>query len=157
MKPTSAALIYTILVDGKPVVALETRGREAAELCREEWFRSDLCALSSNGEAVCGIGSKLQARRAIELRRAVRWSVARWQAEHLAAAKHCWPPLSNPDDWFFASHRARANGHPHHLPAWIPRVRGDDGPISRRRHGRSPPDHLIPHGRSRLRYLGLAA
>jgi hypothetical protein len=66
MKPTSAALIYTILVDGKPVVALEARGREAAELCREEWFRSDLCALSSNGEAVCGIGSKLQARRAIE-------------------------------------------------------------------------------------------
>ena len=66
MKLTSGALIYTILVDGKPVVALEARGREAAELCREEWFRSDLCALSSNGEPLCGIGSKLQARPALE-------------------------------------------------------------------------------------------
>ena len=56
MKRALPALTYTILVDGKPVVALEARGREAAELCREEWFRSDLCALSSNGEAVCGIG-----------------------------------------------------------------------------------------------------
>ena len=70
MKPTSGALIYTILVDGKPVVALEARGREAAELCREEWFRSDLCALSSNGEPLCGIGSKLQARPAHEDERA---------------------------------------------------------------------------------------
>jgi hypothetical protein len=68
MKPTSGALIYTILVDGKPVVALEARGREAAELCREEWFRSDLCALSSNGEPLCGIGSKLQARPALKTR-----------------------------------------------------------------------------------------
>ena len=62
----AGALIYTILVDGKPVVALEAKGREAAELCREEWFRADLCALSSNGEPICGIGSKLQARPAIE-------------------------------------------------------------------------------------------
>jgi hypothetical protein len=66
MKPTSAALIYTIVVDGKPVVALEARGREAAELCREEWFRAELLALSSRGEPVCGVKSKLQARPAIE-------------------------------------------------------------------------------------------
>jgi hypothetical protein len=36
-------LIYTILVDGRPVVALEATGREAVELCREEWFRTELC------------------------------------------------------------------------------------------------------------------
>ena len=54
MKPTSGALIYTILVDGKPVVPLEARGREAAELCREEWFRFDLCALSSNANRCAG-------------------------------------------------------------------------------------------------------
>ena len=55
MKRVLPALIYTILVDGKPIVALEAEGREAAELCREEWFRADLCALSSNGEPICGI------------------------------------------------------------------------------------------------------
>jgi hypothetical protein len=66
MKPTSRALIYTILVDGDPVFALEARGREAAELCREEWFRADLCRLTSNGEPLCKIGSKLQARPAVE-------------------------------------------------------------------------------------------
>jgi hypothetical protein len=59
-------LIYTILVDGRPVVALEATGREAVELCREEWFRTELCALSSNGEPLCRIGSKLQARVAVE-------------------------------------------------------------------------------------------
>ena len=31
-------LVYTILADGKPIVVLEASGREAAELCREEWF-----------------------------------------------------------------------------------------------------------------------
>ena len=70
MKSTSGALIYTILVDGKPVVALEARGREAAELCREEWFRTELCALSSNGDPLCGMGSKLQAQVAIDEERA---------------------------------------------------------------------------------------
>ena len=59
-------LVYTILVDGKPVVALEARGREASELCREEWFLADLRALSSNGEPLCGNGSKLRARPATE-------------------------------------------------------------------------------------------
>ena len=62
----AAGLIYTILVDGNPVVALEANAREAAELCREEWFRADLCTLSSDGKPLCGLGSKLQARPATE-------------------------------------------------------------------------------------------
>ena len=69
MKRWSEELIYTILVDGQPVVTLEAKGREAAELCREEWFRADLCALSSNGEPLCKTGSKLQARVAGEVER----------------------------------------------------------------------------------------
>jgi hypothetical protein len=74
------ALVYTILADGKPIVTLEASGREAAELCREEWFRADLCALSSNGEALCSIGSKLQARPAIEEER-IRYQEASKEAE----------------------------------------------------------------------------
>ena len=64
MKRAPTGLVYTILVDGKPIVAFEASGREAAELCKEEWFRAD--ALNSSGEPICGTGSKLQARTAIE-------------------------------------------------------------------------------------------
>jgi hypothetical protein len=66
MKQSSQGLIYTILVDGKPVVTLEAKGHEAAELCKEEWFRAELRALSSNGEQLLKTGSKLQARPAVE-------------------------------------------------------------------------------------------
>ena len=66
MKRSPPGLIYTILIDGNPVVALEANAREAAELCREEWFRADLCTLSSDGKPLCGLGSKLQARPATE-------------------------------------------------------------------------------------------
>jgi hypothetical protein len=66
MKRAPKGLIYTILADGKPIIALEASGREAAELCKEEWFRAELSALNSNGEPICGTGSKLQARPAIE-------------------------------------------------------------------------------------------
>ena len=59
-------LVYTILADAKPIVVLEASGREAAELCREEWFRADLCRLTSNGEPLCKIESKLQARPSAE-------------------------------------------------------------------------------------------
>ena len=59
-------LLYTILADGKPIVVLEASGREAAELCREEWLRADLCRLTSNGEPLCKIKSKLQARPSAE-------------------------------------------------------------------------------------------
>jgi NADPH-dependent 7-cyano-7-deazaguanine reductase QueF-like protein len=72
MKRWSEELIYTILVDGQPVVTLEAKGREAAELCREEWFRAELSALNSNGEPICGTG-KLQARTATKEEIAEYW------------------------------------------------------------------------------------
>ena len=69
--PNSLGLIFTIEVDGRPTVSFEARNlREASGLCQEEWFRSELNALSSNGEHVCKIGSKLKARGANEAERA---------------------------------------------------------------------------------------
>ena len=70
MMPNSLGLIFTIDVDGRPTVSFEARQlREASELCKEEWFRSDLNALTSNGEPVCRIGAKLKARIANEAER----------------------------------------------------------------------------------------
>ena len=67
MTSSSLGLIFTIEVDGVPTVAFEARQlREAAELCKEDWLRDDLNALSSNGVPLCGIGSKLRARIANE-------------------------------------------------------------------------------------------
>jgi hypothetical protein len=66
MKRASKGLIYTILADGKPIVALEASVREAASVAKEEWFRAEVSALNSNGEPICGTESKLQARPAIE-------------------------------------------------------------------------------------------
>ncbi len=69
--PNPLGLIFTIEVDGRPTVSFEARQlREASELCQEEWFRSDLNALTSNGEPVCRIGAKLKARIANESERA---------------------------------------------------------------------------------------
>ena len=69
--PNPLALIFTIEVDGRPTVSFEARQlREASELCKEEWFRSDLNALKSNDEPVCRIGAKLKARIATEGERA---------------------------------------------------------------------------------------
>lgn len=58
-------LIYAILADNKPVVALAANGREAGELCKEEWFREELSALKSKGEPLYGAGIKLRARPAV--------------------------------------------------------------------------------------------
>jgi hypothetical protein len=69
--PNPLGLIFTIEVAGRPTVSFEARQlREASELCQEEWFRSDLNALSSNGEPICKVGSKLKARIANENERA---------------------------------------------------------------------------------------
>ena len=71
MMPNPQGLIFTIDVDGRPTVSFEARQlREASELCKEEWFRSDLNALTSNGEPVCKLGAKLKARIADEGERA---------------------------------------------------------------------------------------
>ncbi|WFU14386.1 hypothetical protein [Bradyrhizobium sp. CB3481] len=66
MKPQPTGVIYTILADDKPIVALAASGREAGDLCKEEWFRAELSALKSNGEALYGTGVRLRARPAVE-------------------------------------------------------------------------------------------
>jgi hypothetical protein len=66
MKQEPKGLIYTILAGEKPIVALEASGREAGQLCKEEWFRSEMAELRSSGDPVCVPGSKLRARPATE-------------------------------------------------------------------------------------------
>ena len=66
MKHDPKGLIYTILAGDKPIVALAANGREASELCREEWFRKELSALKSKGEPLYGTGVRLRARPAVD-------------------------------------------------------------------------------------------
>ena len=64
-------LIYTVEVDGKPIVTFEGQAREAAELCKEAWFRSDLSGLTSNGNPLCVASSIIKTRVANETEMAV--------------------------------------------------------------------------------------
>lgn len=50
MKREPQALIYTILIDDKPTVAIAARGSDARELCRGELFLEELSVLKLNGE-----------------------------------------------------------------------------------------------------------
>jgi hypothetical protein len=59
-------LIYAVEVDGKPMLAFEDQAREAAELCKEAWFRADLCKVTSNGVPVCRASSIIKSRIACE-------------------------------------------------------------------------------------------
>jgi hypothetical protein len=57
--------IFVLEIDGKPTLAFEAKSlREAGELCHEEWLRTDLGSLSSNGAPLCCGGAKLEARLA---------------------------------------------------------------------------------------------
>jgi hypothetical protein len=66
MKQEPKGLIYTILAGNQPLVALAANGREASELCNEEWFRKELAALKFKGEPLYDSGAKLRARPAVE-------------------------------------------------------------------------------------------
>jgi hypothetical protein len=56
---------FTLCVDGKATLAFSASTmREAQELCKEAWLRSDLCALTSEQQALCTPGSKLTVRHA---------------------------------------------------------------------------------------------
>jgi hypothetical protein len=62
-----AELVYTIDVDGRPTVTFQARQlREACELCKEEWFRSDLADITSGGSPLYNQASKLKARIATD-------------------------------------------------------------------------------------------
>ena len=59
--------IYAIDVNGRPTIAFEAKSfREARELCKEQWLRGDLGALTSNGFPLCSVDAKLTVRRATE-------------------------------------------------------------------------------------------
>jgi hypothetical protein len=60
------AVIYTILIDDKPIVAIAARGSEARELCKEEWFSDELSGLKLNGEPLYRPGMRLRARPSTE-------------------------------------------------------------------------------------------
>jgi hypothetical protein len=60
------AVIYTILIDDSPIVALAARRSEAIELCKEEWFLKELSRLKSNGEPLYRSGMRLRARASTE-------------------------------------------------------------------------------------------
>lgn len=77
MKQEPKGLIYTISAGDKPIVALEASGREAGQLCKEEWFRSEMAALKSSGRLVCGPGSRLRARPSTEHERTSYYEGAR--------------------------------------------------------------------------------
>ena len=66
MKREPQGLIYTILIEDKAMVALQARGSEARELCKEEWFREELSRLKSNGEPLYRPELRVRARPATE-------------------------------------------------------------------------------------------
>lgn len=66
MKREPQALIYTILIEDKPIVAIEARRSEARELCKEEWFLEELSVLKMNGEPLYRPGLRIRARPATE-------------------------------------------------------------------------------------------
>ena len=59
--------VFTMDVDGKATFAFEAKNfPEAFELCKEDWVREDLIALSSKGVPLCSSTAKLTVRRAGE-------------------------------------------------------------------------------------------
>jgi hypothetical protein len=70
-------LIFTVEVDGKPTLAFAGHAREAAEICKEAWLRTDLSKLTSNGTPLCVPGSTLRARIADAIEMAVYQEAAK--------------------------------------------------------------------------------
>ncbi|MCK1287100.1 hypothetical protein IVB41_24635 [Bradyrhizobium sp. 44] len=59
--------VFAMEVDGKATFAFEAKNfREACELCKEDWVRDDLTAITSNGLPLCSSTAKLTVRRADE-------------------------------------------------------------------------------------------
>jgi|EndMetStandDraft_5_1072996.scaffolds.fasta_scaffold1334820_2 hypothetical protein len=65
MKYEPTAKVFTLDVDGKPTLSFEAMSaREANELIREQWFRSDLRALTSDGSPLWDGTAPLRSRPA---------------------------------------------------------------------------------------------
>lgn len=80
--------IFALEVDGKPTIAFEAKNfREASELRNEEWLRSDLIALTTNGAPLCTPTATLSVRRADEAEtQAYREAALQAQTEDLILA-----------------------------------------------------------------------
>ena len=64
---STVGTVFAMDIDGKPTLAFEAKNlREASELCKEDWLRADLIALTSNGVPLCTAAAKLTVRRATE-------------------------------------------------------------------------------------------
>ncbi|MGY4333295.1 hypothetical protein ACVWWG_007712 [Bradyrhizobium sp. LB7.2] len=60
-----SGFVFAIEVDGKATLAFEAKNfREAFELCKEDWLRADLSAITSNGISLCSETAKLTVRKA---------------------------------------------------------------------------------------------
>ena len=58
--------IFTIVIDDKPILVFEARNlREAAELCHEQWLKSDLAEAESEGRPLWDGTARLRARIAL--------------------------------------------------------------------------------------------
>jgi hypothetical protein len=58
--------VFTLEVDGRPILAFEAKGLKLArEICKESWLRDDLTSLRSNGIPLAAVRSKLSVRPAI--------------------------------------------------------------------------------------------
>jgi hypothetical protein len=79
MKHKPQALIYTILADDVPILAIEATRTEARELCSEVWFLEELSLLKWKGEPLYKPGVHLRARPATE-NEWVRYDEARKEA-----------------------------------------------------------------------------
>jgi hypothetical protein len=65
MMPSPFGVVFAIDIDGRPTLAFEAKNvREASELCKEGWLRTDLSVLTSNGIPLCTAAAKLTVRRA---------------------------------------------------------------------------------------------
>jgi hypothetical protein len=66
MKREAETLIYTILIEDKPVIALEASGCEARQLCHEEWLLHELSRLKFDGEPLYTPRLRIRARPSTE-------------------------------------------------------------------------------------------
>lgn len=58
--------IFTIVIDGKPILVFEARNlREASQLCREQWLKSDLTEAESEGLPLWDGKAEIRARIAL--------------------------------------------------------------------------------------------
>jgi hypothetical protein len=64
--------IFTLEVDGRPILAFEARNlRESAQLGREVWLREDIVRLKSNGTPLWDGKAPLRSRYATEVEKSI--------------------------------------------------------------------------------------